>query len=525
LPLGIAGAFLALAAAAAPGALRLPAVVSDHAVLQAGTPDAIWGWAEKGEDVSVTFTTGDGKTQNFHAMTAENGRWSGTLPALAAGTAGQLEVRTDKGESKKVDDVLVGEVWLCGGQSNMSYLVQSTSRAPNESTTPQLLAAAKGEATAAAGTLRYFQTRFHNVETPQEDVEGKWIVATPETVGGCFALSWNFAVALHEKIHEPIGLIDSAVGGTTVEAWTPKPELDGCPAGPDLENRYQERYDHYPIAKAKFDADLADWNRKYPTPELQEKHLGDKPKPPSGNTRVPAGLYNGMIHGFEPYTLKGVIWFQGDGNCYHPQDYGVLFTTLISAWRAHFKNEHLPFYYVEMQNYSKPQQKPVEPNALSEIREQQQAALAMSDTDVATGVDQGIRIPNYEAHFPDKKPLGQRLAGLALDHLYGQPGLVHSPQFKSFKVEGNKVRVQLAYADGLRIRGGGDLGGFAIRSGDGQWAWAQGQIQGQEVLLWNDQISNPSDVRYAWAYNPTLSVENSAGLPLRPFRTDTSSKE
>jgi sialate O-acetylesterase len=517
---------LLTAAVSAPAAIRLPAVLSDHAILQAGKLDAVWGWADVGDEVTVSFKGGDGKALEFKATAGSDGRWSGALPALVAGVAGRLEIRTGKGESRNVDDVLIGEVWLCGGQSNMSYLVNTPSQRHNEATTPELLAAAKREATDGAGALRYFQTRHHNSDVPLDDVEGSWIVATPETVGGCFALSWNFAVALHDKIHEPIGLLDSAVGGTVIEAWTPKPELDACAAGPDLEKRYQDRYDHYtPSVKAKFDADMVEWTKQYPTPQFQAQHLASRPMLSGGNSNIPARLYNGMIHGFEPYTLKGVIWFQGDGNCPHPQDYGVLFKTMITAWRAHFHDDHLPFYYVEMQNYGKLQEKPVEPNRLSEIREQQQGAFELSDTDVATGVDQGIRVPNYEAHFPDKKALGTRLAGLALDHLYGQPGLVHSPQFKSFKVEGNKIHVQLEYADGLRIRGGSGLSGFAIRGTDGQWVWAKGEIQGQEILLWSDQIPSPSAVRYAWAYNPTLSVENSAGLPLRPFRTDTISKE
>jgi sialate O-acetylesterase len=304
----------------------------------------------------------------------------------------------------------------------------------------------------------------------------------------------------------------------------PKPELDACAAGPDLEKRYQERFEHFPAdVKKKFETETAEWTKQNPTPQLQAERLATRPMLAPGEGNIPARLYNGMIHGFEPYTLKGVIWFQGDGNCGHPQDYGVLFKTLITAWRAHFHDERLPFYYVEMQNYAKAQEKPVEPNALSEIREQQQAALELPGVDVATGVDQGIRIPNYEAHFPDKKPLGKRLAGLALDHLYGQPGLVHSPQLKSFKVDGNKVRLTFDYADGLRLRGN-ELAGFAIRAKNGEWVWAKGQIDGQDIIVYSDQISDPADVRYAWAYNPTLSVENSAGLPLRPFRTDTASK-
>ena len=157
---------------------------------------------------------------------------------------------------------------------------------------------------------------------------------------------------------------------------------------------------------------------------------------------------------------------------------------------------------------------------MSLIREAQQAALQLPATDVAASLDQGIDKPNYEAHFPNKKQLGERLAGLALSNLYGQPGLVHSPCFKSFAVEGKKVRVKLDHAEGLRQRGDAGLKGFAIRSEGGEWAWAQGAIEGEEIVLWNDQVTAPAAVRYAWAFNPLLSVENKAGLPLRPFRTD-----
>ena len=494
-------------------------------MLQAGVPDAIWGWASAGNSVTVTFTSAGGKTETFNSTAAADGKWFGRLPILPAGAAGQLEILTGSGETRKIDDVLVGEVWLCGGQSNMSYLVNSPSSIHNEATTPELLTTAKNEATAAAGTLRYFQTDFGNSDEPLDDVEGKWIVATPDTVGGCFALSWNFAVALHDKIHSPIGLIDSAVGGTVIEAWMPRPELDACPAGPDLERRYQERYDAVSSGdEGEIRSRSCRVDAEQPDTRAAAQHHKSKPMLTGRDANHPAHLYNGMIRGLEPYTVKGAIWFQGDGNCGHPQDYGTLFRTLIASWRAHFQNEQMAFYYVEMQNYARPQEKPVEPNALSEIREQQQAVLPMPGTDVATGVDQGIRVPNYEPHFPDKKPLGQRLAGLALDHLYAQPGLVHSPQFKSFKIDGNKIRIQFDYADGLRLRGGDEVKGFAIRAAGGEWMWAKGKIQGQEILLWSDDVAAPAAVRYAWAYNPILSVENSAGLPFGPFRTDVESR-
>jgi len=239
----------------------------------------------------------------------------------------------------------------------------------------------------------------------------------------------------------------------------------------------------------------------------------------------PSRLYNAMISGLEPYTLKGFLWFQGDGNFGNPQEYGELVKTLIRAWRSHFHDDTLPFYYVEMQNYRAPQEKPVEPNPMSLIREAQQGALQLPNTDVAASLDQGINKPDYEAHFPNKKQLGERMAGLALNNIYGQPGLVHSPAFKKHTIEGNKVRLQFDHADGLRIRGDAGLRGFAIKSAEGDWVWAQGKIEGEEIVLWSEQVAAPVAVRYAWAFNPLLSVENRAGLPLRPFRTDIGSEK
>jgi sialate O-acetylesterase len=294
--------------------------------------------------------------------------------------------------------------------------------------------------------------------------------------------------------------------------------------GPATIQRYKAKLASVgPEIRRKFDTDMAAWIQRYPTPELQQQNLAGKPVLAESNANMPARLYNGMIHGLEPYTLKGFLWFQGDGNFGNPQEYGELVRTLIRAWRAHWHDDTLPFYYVEMQNYHKPQESPVEPNPMSLIREAQQGALQLPGTDVAASLDQGIDKPNYEAHFPNKQPLGERLAGLALNNLYGQPGLVHSPQFKSYAVEGKKVRLQFDHAEGLRLRGHGGLKGFAIRAADGDWVWAQGRIDGQDVVLWSDQVAAPAAVRYAWAFNPILSVENRAGLPLRPFRTDTRS--
>jgi sialate O-acetylesterase len=508
------------------GALRLPAIISDHALIQAGKPVAVWGWANPGDEVSIEFTSSKGEKEQITAKAGGDGRWSGQLPPVADGTAGDLEVRTATEGPIKVADILAGEVWLCGGQSNMSYLLTTHAKNANESTGPEILEEAQKNATEANGALRYFAVASKRADDPLDDVQGKWFVAAPDNVGNCFALSWNFAVALNHKLHIPVGVIDSAIGGTAIEPWTPLPELEASPVGPAAIRRYLTKLDALsPEAKSKFWKDLEEWVKRYSTPELQKQNLASKPIRAEANSNMPARLYNGMIHGLEPYTLKGFLWFQGDGNFGNPQEYGELAKTLIRARRSHWHDDSLPFYYVEMQNYRPPQQNPVEPNPMSLIREAQQGALELPNTDVAASLDQGIDKPNYEAHFPNKKQLGERLAGLALAHLYGQPGLVNSPAFKSYSIEGNKVRLKFDHAEGLRLRGDKGLVGFALRARDGDWQWAQGKIDGEDIILWNDQVAAPAAVRYAWAFNPLLSVENKAGLPLRPFRTDPGSEK
>ena len=314
-----------VAHAAEAASLRLPAVISDHAMIQAGKPATIWGWAAPGDVVSIRFVEAGGKTQSITAQTNPDGRWSAELSAIPDGTAGELEVSTKTEGPLKVADILAGEVWLCSGQSNMSYLLTTHSRNENESTGPEILAAAQEDATAAKGALRYFAVQGKRADVPLEDVSGKWIVAAPETVGNCFALSWNFAVTLHHKLHVPVGVINSAIGGTAVEPWTPLPELVACPAGQSAIQRYVTKRDSLAAEiKNKFETDMQAWIVRFPSLELQKQNLASQPILAEGNSNVPARLYNAMIHGLEPYTLKGFLWFQGDGNFGNPQEYGEL---------------------------------------------------------------------------------------------------------------------------------------------------------------------------------------------------------
>ena len=528
----IAAVFLVpfLAAVVARAELRLPTIISDHAVLQADKAVAVWGWAEPGSQVKVEWLPPDvSPINNFTATADANGKWSGRLKALRAGTTGSLHISTDKGAQKMVNDVLVGEVWLGSGQSNMSYVILSGAYAPESGEVVAEVARnieiAQKEADTARPPIRYFKVVSSGADQPTDDVKGQWVLGSAANVKTFSAVAWNFGVALQNQLHVPIGLIVSAVGGVPVESYMPRAALEATSVGKDVLDRSAKLLASVKLELiAKYQAETKAWDEANPTPELKAQHKSTRPRPINGpnSGAVPNRLYNGMLHGLVPYSLRGFIWFQADGNMGHPLEYAELFQALIKSWRVDWQEE-LPFYFVEMNNMrDDPQTAPVQSNPLSIIREQQHGGLQLPATGIVGSIDLGVKDP----HFPNKKPVGERLAGLAMRDCYHRPGLVNSPMYRSFSVEGGKVRLKLSDAEGLRIRGGGnELKGFAIRADKGNWIWAAGRIDGEDVVVWNEQIPAPAAVRYAWAMNPVISVENGAGLPLLPFRTDTGSEQ
>jgi sialate O-acetylesterase len=493
--------------------LRLPNVIGDHMVLQTGKPIALWGWSPEGTAVKAEYLDAQGKVLASADTTAHgSGPWMIKLPQLTAGTVGTLRI-TAGATVKTLQDVAVGEVWLGGGQSNMSYDF-SSGNIPQ----PQL-DAAKQQAIDAKGNIRFFHVDWASPENPTDDVPGHWQVINGDNFHWCSSVAWYFAHALREKIPQPVGMIVSAVGGTSVTQWMSKPTLESTSVGAGIEKDYQRRMDETNIRMQQWQDDDNVWQKAYPTPELQTQNAASRPHKPGFPNPV-STLYNGMIHGLEPYTMRGIIWFQADGDGGIPYFYGELIKAMVNEWRTEFQDQ-LPFYYVEMNNMD--EYPPKDPNQgndfLSILRQQQQAVLELPQTDVACSIDCGLLEP--EPHFPNKEPVGRRLALLAFNNVYGMPCAAHSPAYDSMSVEGNKIRLKFKYADGLRIRGGGDMIGFEIRGASGPWVWAQGKIDGQDILVWSDQIPAPTEVHYAWSPNPRISVENGAGLPLRPFSTTT----
>ncbi|MDR3736358.1 MAG: sialate O-acetylesterase [Acidobacteriaceae bacterium] len=508
--------------------LRLPAIISDHGMLQGDKPIAIWGWATPGATVKATFEyLNHEPSGRFTTIVDSSGKWVGFLPPLKDGTTGSLDVVSNHDGNKTVNDLLVGEVWLGGGQSNMQYPIGGSGFIdldnPDEvKAVKQNIAIAKLEAVAARPPIRYFKMPGNHSEQVLDDVKGQWLLADANNVETFSAVAWNFAVALQNKLHQPIGLIVSSIGGTTAQAWMSREALEATSVGAAIEQRHREHLAaEAPGAEAKYQVELKAWQSANPTPELEFKNRNAKPKPPYSLSvsAMPLIFYNAMLHGLEPYTLRGIIWFQADGNIAYPLEYSELFLALIREWRAEW-HEQLPFYFVEMNNMNEDKQtKPVEANNLSILREQQHAALQLPGVGMVTAVDLGTK----NAHFPNKKPVGERLANLALHESYGLPGQPNSPMFQAYSIQGNKIRLKFSDSEGLRVRGGGQPTGYAIRGADSDWVWAAGKIECKEIVLWSNQVASPVAVRYAWASNPVISIENGEGLPLYPFRTDNNS--
>jgi sialate O-acetylesterase len=512
--------------------LRLPSLISDHAMMQAGMPLAVWGWSEPHAKVEIAFVDATSTVLARTEVVADaDGKWLGELAPLKDGAAGRLEITTGRHDRKIVNDVLVGEVWLASGQSNMVYPVAP---GPNDgflnkddpaemAQAAQNAARARADADAAKPPVRFFLVEEAKLDKPSDDVKGIWIVANSTNIDKVSVTAWNFAITVEDRVHLPVGLIESAVSGSPVEAWLSKATLESTSVGAAVEKRHADAIAATPAANAKFDAEMAAWKATNPTPELQHLNQASKPRQLwyTRPWQTANSYYNGMIAGLEPYTLRGILWFQGDANSFFSSEYSELFQALIKEWRSEW-HEQMPFYFVELNNMNEDvQTRPVQPNNLSLIREQQHGGLALPGVGMVAAIDLGIK----NSHFPNKRPLGQRLAGLALRDCYGIPGQVNGPLFQSALFEGSTVRLTFSDAQGLRVRGGGQVKGFAIRGAAGDWVWAEGKIDGDTVVLWNPQVERPIAVRYAWAANPIISIENGAGLPLYPFRTDTTAEK
>lgn len=444
--------FLALCACA-PAEVRLPAIIADHMMLLSGMPVRIWGKAAAGEAVTVTFR---GETKKTAARA--DGSWQVFLSPSAAGGPFELKVN-----DRTIRDVMLGEVWLASGQSNMAFRLN---RAQDGK---EAIPGAKFD------RIRYFQARRSISSTPADEVEGGWTVCSPETSGHYSAVAYHFARELHTRRGFPVAIVEAAVGGSPAQAWTPMEPL---------------------ASDAKLSPLLKVW-----------EDTGDKEK---NQHWMPAGLYNGMIAPLRKYSIRGVIWYQGEHNGSRAQGavYQHLFETMIRSWRDLWGQGDFPFLFVQLPNYEKAGPKSQWP----EVREAQMKTLALRNTGMAITMDLG---DPGDVHPTNKRPVGERLAMLARSRVYGERIVDSGPLFGTATMDGPVVQLWFDHADGLKLRGDG---GFEIAGADGQFVAARATVGNGFVAVRSDSIADPKYVRYAWADNPRPTLTNATGIPASPFR-------
>ncbi|QNE42325.1 sialate O-acetylesterase (plasmid) [Hymenobacter sp. NBH84] len=461
--------------------VRLPALVGNHMVVQRDVPVPVWGWAAPGEQVAVTF-----RGRSYQATPNAAGRWQVALPATPAG--GPYTITIKGQNTLTVDDVLVGDVWLASGQSNMELPLRDKN-APAPGAYPLILNAEQEVAMADFPQIRQFTVQKVVAYQPQAENEGyNWQVCSPATAGSFSAVAYFFARDLYQRYHVPIGIISSPWGGTPAEAWVSAEALQQLP---------------------DFQAPVAALAQRPARPATLEKD--------AQNTSTV--LYNGMIAPLQPYALKGVIWYQGESNTGRGAQYRTLFPALIRDWRARWGAE-LPFLFVQLANFTKTLPLPG-PSDWAEVREAQALALALPRTGMAVAIDLGD--PD-DIHPANKQDVGHRLALVARQVAYGDKKVVAAgPTFQRMRVNGNQVRLTFGNTgSGLMLKSGTTtLSGFAVAGADGQFHWAAATLAGSnEVVLTCAAVPTPVAVRYSWANNPLGNLYNREGLPAVPFRTD-----
>jgi sialate O-acetylesterase len=495
---------LSVAAFSARADVKLPSFFSDHMVLQQRMKIPVWGWASPGESVTV------GLAADTERTTADaTGKWRVNLAPLHASETPLTLTVTGKNKIA-ISDVLIGEVWLCSGQSNMERQLRPW---PGQ---PLIDNWEKERDEANHPLIRQFHVGTARIDEPATNVNGKWEVCSPATVPGFTAVGYFFARDLQQVIKVPIGIINSTVGGTPAEAWTARavqaddPELRGAVT------RFDRSVEAFPSQLEQY---------KQAEPDLLKKHeeavaaakLAGKPEPrppapprdPRQTTWAPGSLYNGMIAPLMPYAIRGVVWYQGESNNNNASAYQKLFPAMIADWRKGWGEGDFPFLYVQIAPF---------PGMGPFIREAQLLTLKTApNTAMVVTTDAGFR---DNIHPPHKQPVGARLALAARALAYGEKIEYSGPLFDSVKFSGNQAILSFAHLGGGLVSKDGDLKGFEIASADKKFVSAKAIISGDNVLVSSDQLTQPVYVRYGWANFPEVNLFNRAGLPASPFRTD-----
>ena len=481
---------------------RLATIFGNGMVLQQKKPVPIWGWAKPGEAVTVKIA-GQTATAKADAL----GSWKVILAPLAVGKPLELSVRAEN--SITVTDVLVGEVWLCSGQSNM----ETTMREAGRFMEPEL-------ALPPNPNLRMFRVGRSNSDKPESEIlGGTWQSASPKSIPGFCSTAYFFGKDLQKELNVPVGLIASTIGGTPVQAWISRSKLASDPetkaiAESEIETTQKGIEANKSLAK--------DDKKRYPDWKIMA---------------TSSYLFNAMIHPLIPYGIAGFAWYQGEANETNPEPYRKLFPQLITEWRECWGDPNLPFLFCQLPGT---RLGPPHVGKRPFLRDAQASALSLPNTGMAVLIDTGEEMSN---HPRDKAPVGERLARIALAKAYGKKIESSGPLFAGAEFTGGKAIVRFCNVAGgltakalpashqpdtlkpewkplIRNSPNSQLEGFAIAGSDRQWVWADAQISGETVIVSAPTVPNPVAVRYAWSDFPICNLYNGAGLPSAPFRTD-----
>ncbi|MFO0921998.1 MAG: sialate O-acetylesterase [Pirellulales bacterium] len=472
--------------------VTLPNIFTDHMVLQQGQKNKVWGKAEANEAVTVTIGS-----QSHKTTAGSDGMWHVMLDPLTVG--GPLELTVAGKNQIKITDVLVGEVWVCSGQSNMQWSV-------NASNDPDLEKLA-----AKFPKIRMINFPQVGTQTPIWTHDRKWMVCTPENVGNFSAVGYFFARQLHQSLDVPIGMINNAWGGSACEAWISRETFKQEPRFNALIERWSKsEADYEALAAAPVPTDEKE-------KEAHNKRLQQMKQQMTGNSR-PANIYNGVLKSHLGYGIKGAIWYQGESNAGRAYQYRELFPLMIKSWRKEWGQGDFPFYWVQLADFREEKQAPADSD-WAELREAQTMTMSkLPNTGEAVIIDIG---EGKDIHPKNKVDVGRRLARWALAKDYGISVPYHSPQYKSMEKDGNKIVLSFDYVDGWRPFDVAQPRGFTIAGEDKVFRNATATItKDNKVVVTSPEVANPVAVRYAWADNPICNMFANSGLPLTPFRTD-----
>lgn len=494
--------------------VSLPAAFSDHMVLQHNTAVPVWGTGDAGEKVIVEI----GK-QKRTTITAADGRWMVKLDKITAGGPYTLTV---SGKNKIViNDIYAGEVWICSGQSNMDMTVAKEDRywcgVINET-----------EEVAAADypLIRVFDIDFTPSASPQNDVIGKWEIVSPKTVGHLSAVAYFFAREIQKNIKMPIGLITTAYGASTAEAWIREEALLNEPVCKPLVDSFKNKLARYltdTAAQSKYKIAQEKWKKDTSLAKVEGKNIPRAPRSPDPvrDQHNASVLWNGMVKPIVPYAMRGALWYQGESNSPSAKIYQQIMETLIADWRKQWGQGNFPFLYVQLANIGKTYDSlPAKGGAEAIKREAQLRNLSIPQTAMAVAIDNADPGDMNNVHPKNKQVIGKRLALAALATVYGERIAYSGPIYEKMKVEGNRIRIYFTHTGSGLIAKDGELKGFAIAGEDKKFTWASAKIEGNTVVVFAEGIANPVAVRYAWGNNPQTGLYNKEDIPASPFRTD-----